>query len=471
VAKAVETSFSDLWSQVDHALGQIETAAESLPAKAQMNNLTNVTSTARTVRDNASAIGGYVREFRRMGAIFFEGDLIDLRRLYGLVEVHRRKLLGLAESVSSASRIDGPLMKLIDELSSLALGFRSRGETLHTFVIQLFAKIKGKIRPPPTDDYFLRSTVTQREFLECVLSMLDHAEKGAKIASQSIDRIHQVLLTNIIKARAITMKLLLGKPELKDGKVLEELRQFAANTGNLEIRQNYGLHGRLCVIDDKYAIVSSCDLVYDTHSWHYDAGVATLRMVGQVSTYFDDIWQHSVGLDSIEKPIPGETKLIVHYDKSQKKPAEIVDEINEGLVHRDKWVRFRTSHVEGIGYVDSILTAEEAVSLLRDVGPVFLNTVIPIREIRRIKDHDDFANAISNFAKQEFTDSVSVFPRFERLSKSTALKDSDQNIESIIRTILVKEGRAVGLNSVPNDYELHVYLYGEELVLGYCRGR
>jgi hypothetical protein len=465
---AVVQSFSDIWSDVDRTIAQIETAANALPVSAELNNASQVSSKASLTFEKANAIAGYVRDFRKMSSIFFEGNLTDIRKHYAIIETNRQKIATLAQSIISTTQIDKRVMQIIYELNRVALSFRTQTERFHILVVSLFGRIREKIVAPPNEDSFLRSNVTQRDFLKCVLSLVNCAQENARITTQSIDRIHQLLLTRIIEIKSIAVKLILARPGYRDGEVLDALSQFAKKSGKLEIRQDHNLHCRLCVVDDKYAIVSSCDLLYDSHSWHFDAGVSTIKMIAAVSKYFDEIWEHSVSLDHVERPIAGQTKLIVYYDKEHhKRPHEILDEINEGLAQRDNWVRFRTSHIEGVGYVDSSIAAEDAATLLRDLGAAFLTAVVPVQTITTISNTDELAKAVSDFASREFTQPAPVLAKFQKLSKSTVLGESIQNAPSIIDRTLEELGRK--RSDGQGAYEFHVYLCSDDLVLGYTR--
>jgi hypothetical protein len=456
-----------MWGRVESVTSDLESSAETMPTLLIAQNLGGTKQRASAAKGNTNKMKGVLREFRELSTVFFEKDLSEIRKYYVLVERHRCEIGELAQQVSEVTRFDNVTEQKVESFVSRAMSFRPESERFHQFIVSRLGGIPEKIKDLAGDQIFLKSSALYRDFLVAVLSAVNSAVKEVRIACQNIDRIHVSLLAKIIKSRDVPIRLVLRYGPEKGHLVLEDLRQVSSGSTKLTVRQNHALHSRICLVDDRCAIVSSCDLVYPTHSLHLEAGIYSQLVVSSVAEYFEQIWEHSVDIASGDAPILDKTKLIIHYDPSHHgNPREIIEEVRGALGDSDAWVGFRKSPIQGIGYVDSVLTPEEVCKSLTDLPLIHVRKVIPAKLVCRLQSEDDLLAQASEFARRECVEKLPILVSFRKLCHSDTIRGTDQELTTNIVRRLNELGMKASVAPTNPGCQVCVYLYEDILVLG-----
>ena len=237
---------------------------------------------------------------------------------------------------------------------------------------------------------------------------------------------------------------------------------------NLLVKVNYEAHSRIYIADDKFAMVTTTDLVYATHFAHFEAGFYTAEEdnVKNIIDFFDAIWKNSVVLVEHERPLVNKTKAIVEFEDEGRHyhPLEIMEEVKLAIYHKDRWVRFRTAQEKGWGYIDSKLNPDEIVKNLKDVGTIVIKNIIPVEIIREVKDIDEIILTANEFIKNRLRkEEYNVIVK--KLSTKNPFK---KGINEIRNSILESLATILDSNFLESaSHIFYLFIYEKTIILGY----
>lgn len=475
IPNVLGTVLEKLWQHLNRENSLLQENVTSILFGLETKNRGKMNHGCDSMLNSLRTIGSKMRIAYRIGLIFLKENrsevyslFVKTQRVRSQIREKIRTLKKFAQDrTCSLDDVRGQVESILSEIEREAILLEA---SCDEFRVLLDRSIGELLFSFPNQDFgscFIRSEPSYSDTLEYLLGTIFITRKDLQIMTPMLDHIHALILTTLLETNnELSTKLLLRYPH-RNGYEMIELLLSCSRIRNLETKVNFDLHSRVLLSDQKRGVISSADLNYLAYYGHIEAGVSfdQENLLKNVAEFFEQIWDNSIELEFLDKPIRDYTKAIVQYrDKnSRDRPGDLVEELHLALGHADPWIRIRFSPTVEWAYIDSRhLSPLRICRTLSDFDRLYIVSAIPVEIHRNVANSQEIIQLVESLIANKSLITRNVNIEVVKLSDKPTIDHVDR-----IKQKIADKLRDIGF-SVRSDSKIviWIFLYEQECLIG-----